>query len=69
MRTEYIIVRVTQEEKAVIRAKAKDVGMGMSAFIRLLVHHWNRPETPQNKNWGVFWQKVRDCTKRLLKGG
>ena len=24
---------------------------------------------PQNKNWGVFWQKVRDCIKRLFKGG
>jgi len=68
-RQTYMMVRATEEEKLIAKAKAEEMGMGMSAFIRFLVHHWNRPETPQNKNTGVFIQRVRDCTRRLIKGG
>lgn len=40
-RTKNVIIRVTPEEKTLLVIGAKECGVSLSAFIRLLVHNWH----------------------------
>jgi predicted DNA binding CopG/RHH family protein len=41
MRDDIIRLRVSQEEKAIVKQEAKKTGLSISSFIRFLINNWN----------------------------
>lgn len=46
MKNKFMMIRATEEEKNLAQLKAQEMGMGLSAFVRLLVKNHNTTERP-----------------------
>lgn len=51
-RTEFLMVRMTKEEKDTLAGEAQKLGISISAFIRLLLRNWSNGITFQKKKNG-----------------
>ena len=71
MKDKFMMIRATEEEKALANTKAKELGMSLSFFIRHLVRQWG--ETSQDKREGLLgrlsnWLAIRLARLPFFRG-
>jgi len=49
MKNKFMMIRATEEEKNIANAKAQELGMNLSSFVRFLIRQWELDDNPRGK--------------------